>query len=70
MIICKAYRTPPFCLQPAIDTINMTSHSYLKSSIYQVINNNNISTYSNCPKEKQLEFIQKYEYNQNLNSKF
>ena len=70
MIICKAYRTPSFNLQPAIDTINMTSHPYLKSSIYEVISNNINSTYSNCSKEKQLEFIQKYEYNQNLNSKF
>ena len=69
MMICKAYRTPPFNLQPAIDTINMSSHSYLKSKIYEVINNN-ISIYTNCPKEIKFEFIQKYEYNQNLKSTF
>ena len=67
--MCKEYRTPEFNLQQAIETINMCSHSYLKSRIYDVFNND-ISLYSNCSKEKKFEFIEKYGYNQNLNAEY
>ena len=69
MRMCKEYRTPEFNLHQAIETINMCSHSYLKSRIYDVFNND-ISLYSNCSKEKKFEFIEKYGYNQNLNAEY
>ena len=59
MMICKTYRTPSFKLQEAIEVINMTSHSFLKSSIYNSVING-VSNYSNCSKEKKFEFIQNF----------